>query len=114
MRPIPVTDLYFEAHITTDPVDTDRWDEFLGLVDTYDFRVADLWMHKGEEIQPWKMDAFCSGRGGHYDDLFGRMKAIIDRCTAMGIKVRRYKIENTLLDSRHPRENEQLLMEASN
>lgn len=99
----PTTDLYFECHVTIEPV----FDEKLALVTELakgrHFRVADLLMRKRKEDTPErsKFDTFCTGHSKDYDDLSVRMQLLIDDLESAGFKVWRYKIENTLMDSKY-------------
>jgi len=63
----------------------------------YDFRVADFAMLVNEEIPK----AFISARDESYSRLVKRMIAVIKVLQLDNFKVLRYKIEDTILDSRH-------------
>lgn len=98
----PQTDLYFEAHVTVEPVSDHRFKEFEALCKPHQFRVAELFMRKRKDgnLLRSPYDSFCTGRSGNYSDLYTRMQQVVKACQEAGIKVWRYKIENTLLDVR--------------
>lgn len=89
------TGLYFEAHITIDPVTDVQLERFKFICAKYDFRVAELLMKKG----PSTIDSFCTGRGKNYKNLRKKTEELVTELRNH-FKVRRYKIENTLLDLR--------------
>jgi len=96
------TDLYFECHITVEPVFDERLEEFRQIAKQYAFRVADLLMkkRKSDTEERSKNDTFCTGRSASYSDINTRMLALVDKLNESGFKVWRYKIENTLVDMR--------------
>ena len=104
---IPTTDLYFEAHITTDPIPSDTDDALarawviLHAGQVRGFRVADLLMRKGDAWVPHTADAFFSTRSNSYPDVIERTREFVAWLARAGVKVRRFKIENTLVDVRH-------------
>lgn len=96
LAPAPVTSLYFEAHITIEPVkDTNRGMQLYELAGVRDFRVADFVMRKDKNA-----DAFVSARGTDYMALRTKVIDMIDILVHFGFVVKRYKIENTLEDMR--------------
>ncbi len=101
----PTTDLYFEAHVTIEPVmDEIRLEKLKAVADRCGFRVADLMMVKRKETpkrSPY--DTFCTTRSKDYDDIVSRVEELIYSIVPMGYKVWRYKIENTLVDVRLPK-----------
>lgn len=93
------TELYFEAHVTIDPVlDVQQIGALTALVRPYGFRVAELLMKKG--LHKSRLDDFMTTRGPDYDDIVTRTEECVAELTSAGYAVRRYKIENTLLDVR--------------
>lgn len=92
------TDLYYEAHITVEPYEATAWtketEETVRRV--YGFRVAEFLLFKG--TQPPK--AFFTARSQSYQDLVARTLGATSQLAAAGLKVLRYKIEDTLMDSR--------------
>lgn len=88
------TDLYFEAHVTIDPV-YNRMEVVKSLADSHDFRVAELFKANDQRSDK---DCFMSARGIDYDRILSNTEALVDDLMKHGYNVRRYKIENTLLD----------------
>lgn len=98
-----MTALYYESHVTIEPVFDDRLDRFRELVKIDDFRAADLLMQKRLEDTPErsKYDTFCTGRSSDLNHLREHMISLVKRLQAEGFTVWRYKIEDTLMDSRY-------------
>ncbi|SRR6266849_3503544 len=96
------TEYYFECHVTINPVYRNRLDYFKEICKKYNFRVAELLMKKRSEDTPIlsQYDSFCTGRSINYMELFDNMVDLITELKQNNFKVLRYKIENTLLDSR--------------
>ena len=96
------TRLYFECHITIEPVDdgADR-DVLKDLAHAHGFRVAELLMAKRREDTPErsKYDTFLTGRGVLVMELKNRAQALVQDLHANGFTVWRTKIEETLLDT---------------
>ncbi len=92
----------FEAHITVEPVEGDRLDEFKLIAANYEFKVADLVMVKDRYItnERSSRDSFCTGWGNDFESLRIQVVILVDRLKTKGFKVWRYKIEQTLLDVR--------------
>lgn len=92
----------YECHVTIDPVFDDRLDELKELVKPFRFKVADLIMKKSalSEELPSKKDTFMTGHGTDYDGLKTRMVGLIRDVKEENYSVRRYKIEEILLDSK--------------
>jgi hypothetical protein len=97
-----LTKLYYEAHVTIDPVfDIDR--ERAAIIAGYHkFKLANLIMRKREadEETPAQDDTFMTGHGKDLYDIKSRTKNLILTLQQFNFKVRRYKIEDTILDSR--------------
>ena len=93
------TDLYFEAHVTIDPADDPEDPRLRKLAKAQGFRVAELLMKKGSGERS-RLDDFMTARGTVYDDVLARTMMLVSTLMESGYKVRRYKIENTLLDVR--------------
>jgi hypothetical protein len=60
-------------------------------------------MQKREEDTPEAStyDTFMTGHSISFDDLRGRTMLLVSSLQNHGFNVRRYKIEDTLVDSRH-------------
>lgn len=92
-----MTPLYYEAHVTVEPLDGDALDRFRATCAEYDFRVADLFMRSGKRSD---VDSFCTGRHVDYGVLALRMFDLVSSLKRAGVKVWRWKIESALLDSK--------------
>ena len=95
--------LYYESHVTIEPVLDERDLEHLKFVcELHGFRVADLLMQKRKEDTPErsKFDTFCSSRSVDMPVLEKRMFDFVKACRDIGFKVWRYKIEDVILDSK--------------
>lgn len=101
MTDLPTTELYFECHVTVEPLFEERLIEFKEICNQHGFRVADLLMQKRQDDTPErsKHDSFCTGRSTDYGDIHNRMCRLCQDLQVNGVKVWRYKIENTLVDS---------------
>jgi hypothetical protein len=95
--------LYYEAHVTIEPVFDKLLDKADKLAREYKFRIADLLMQKRAEDTPTrsKHDTFMTGRHASYKVLESRMRNLIETLQADGFTVWRYKIEATVIDSKH-------------
>lgn len=98
------TDLYFESHITVEPVFDERLEELKKIAAKYEFRIAELLMKKRASDSEFRSryDTFCTGNSKDYKQLEHRMYAFEDEAQAKGFQIWRHKIENTLLDERFP------------
>ncbi len=94
--------LYYESHVTFEPIFDERLELLKQLCEANEFRVADLLMQKRAEDTPErsKFDTFCSGRDNDPMKLTARMLSLVATAQGMGFKVWRYKIENVVLDSK--------------
>lgn len=96
-----ISKMYFEAHVTTDPIPATHAAAFRVITQECGFHIASLLMEKpGEGLVSHDADAFCTGRGPDFEDLKSRTHDLCLKLVQVGIVVRRYKIEDTLLDSR--------------
>lgn len=93
--------LYYECHVTIEPLTGPALDNLKSTAKTFGFRVADLLMVKADgSTEKSSRDSFCTTRGELYEDVVKRMLGLIAVLHFDGVKIRRYKIEDTLLDSR--------------
>lgn len=99
----PNTVLYYESHITIEPVFGDHRAVVQNIVSQFGFKLADLLMKKREEDTEERSDkdTFMTAHGYNYDELLKRMSDSISALKAYGYKVWRYKIEIICLDSRN-------------
>lgn len=95
-------DHYFEAHVTIEPIFDDRLEMASQLALKNKFKIATLLMQKREEDTPTrsKYDTFMTGHGKQLDDIQSRVKALVEELRANNFTVWRYKIEDTVMDSR--------------
>lgn len=94
--------LYYESHITIEPVFGELLLTLKNVCSNYGFRVANLIMRKedGAEVIS-KDDTFCSAKSDSYEDLHTRMLKLLQTLnTDYGYKIYRYKIESVVLDSK--------------
>lgn len=96
------TDFYFESHVTLEPLFGTNLEKAKEITETYGFHMADLVMKKSanETGTPNSEDSFCTGRSPIYKQLLDRTGLVCKKLTENGFKVYRYKIENTLLDTK--------------
>lgn len=93
------TELYFEAHITIEPIeDSVLRKRVVELGNAHGFRLATFLMKKEGPVP----DDFFSARGPHYESLEEMVYSMVQYLGECGVTVKRYKIENTLLDVRLP------------
>lgn len=90
--------LYFESHVTVDPVVGARLDQLKLTANRHDFKVAELLMVKNE--LPSDKDCFMSARGPDFECLKNDMHKLLLELDFLGFKPKRYKIEEVILDSR--------------
>jgi len=88
---------YFEAHVTIDPVVGADRDNVEEIAHCNQFKLARLLMARG---LPSTLDTFMTGHATQLDLLTLRLRSLVASLRASGYKVRRYKIEDTVLDSR--------------
>lgn len=90
--------LYYEAHVTIDPVPEERRAAVQMLADPFGCKLAKLLMQKG---QPSNLDTFMTCHGRDLGQMEARVSGLVKRLQGVGLRVRRYKIEDTLMDSRN-------------
>lgn len=102
MIPAETSDLYYEAHVTIEPVFDDRLELFAAICKRHHFRVAELLLKKRSqdtEVRSSK-DSFCAGRSKHFSVIANNTQAVVKDLIDAGFDVWRYKIEDTILDSK--------------
>ena len=90
--------LYYECHVTIEPVFGERLEFLKKLAETYTFRVANLVM-LGKDF-PNQKDSFCSARHSRLETLRELMLLFVHAAKETGFKVFRYKLEATLFDTK--------------
>lgn len=94
--------MYFECHITIEPVFDERLSQIKEIATRHGFRVADLLFQKRKEDTPTlsKYDTFMTMHHVFLEDMKFAMINLISELIESGFKVLRYKIEDIVLDSR--------------
>jgi hypothetical protein len=95
-------DLYLEAHITIEPVFDDERERAAAIGRAHGFKLAHLLMQRERRstAQRSNRDTFMTGHSKFCDDIQNRTRACVLALKVAGFSVWRYKIENTVLDSR--------------
>lgn len=95
--------IYYESHVTIEPVFDERLAQMKELARANGFRVAELMMKKRKEDTPERSsyDTFCTGHSKDFADLESRMNTLVSAITAAGFAVWRRKIEAVLIDSKY-------------
>lgn len=94
---------YYEAHITIEPVFDEQLFLFQELCLDYGFQVSDFLLKKRsrDTAERSQYDLFCTTRDADLDVIQKRMADLMSRLKTAGFKIWRYKIEDTIIDSRH-------------
>jgi hypothetical protein len=94
--------LYFEAHVTIEPVFDECRAKANGLALLYGFKLAHLLMQKRSKDTPERSqhDTFMTGHSKGFTDIKSRLIQLVTALQNEGFKVWRYKIEDTIVDSR--------------
>lgn len=94
--------LYYESHVTIAPVFDEKLVEMKAICVKYKFRVADLILKhkKADAAKPYEGDSFCTSRGVEFEDIRDRTVGLMVELREKGFEIWRYKIEDTLLDSK--------------
>ena len=94
--------LYFEAHVTISTVFGERRAEAAAYATQHNFRLAELLMVKDrpETAERSDKDTFMTGHDVSFAALDQRMQNLLEDLSGAGFDVWRYKIEDTVIDSR--------------
>ncbi len=94
--------IYFECHITIEPVFGEELENLKQLARSFGFRVASLMMQKRTDDTPErsKNDTFMTATNTSYDTLSESMVSCIKSLQVARYKIWRYKIEDIKVDSR--------------
>lgn len=94
--------LYYECHVTIEPVFDAGLDHFTEICKQHGFRPAKLLMQKRSIDTPVRSnkDTFCTGAGKDLDTLRDAMYALVKELSKNSFHVWRYKIEAVILDVR--------------
>jgi hypothetical protein len=90
--------MYYECHVTVEPVFGERLEELKSLADSCSFRVANLVML--DKDFPNQKDSFCSARHKDLQTLGDLMLRFVGALKIKEYKVFRYKLEATLFDTK--------------
>lgn len=95
--------LYYESHITIEPVNEVGREIIARVILPYNFKLAKLLMQKRDDdtLERSKFDTFCTGHGSDEADIVQRMADCVRALQENGFKVWRYKIECVTIDSRN-------------
>ena len=98
-----ISKLYYEAHVTIEPVFDERREQVSELATTHGFKLAELLMKKRAEDTEERSskDTFMTAHSRSLNDITQRTVKAVVALQIAGYKVHRYKIEDTVLDSRH-------------
>lgn len=93
---------YLETHVTIEPIFDDRLEQASILAKEHGFKIASLLMKKREQDteERSKYDTFMTGHGKDLELMEIKVTKLVKALIAAGFKVWRYKIEDTLMDSR--------------
>lgn len=93
--------LYYESHVTIDPIHENDKTDYDTIAAKYGFKLSKLFMRKDGKDEPHRDDSFMSARSMNQYELVNRMTNLIKQLQGYGMHVRRYKIEQALMDSKH-------------
>jgi hypothetical protein len=93
---------YYEAHVTVDaPVaaqDEENWQEFKFLAGPLGWRASKF---SEDEVDDYHGKWFLSARGEILEDVIMSVETVVVALSGYGYKVLRWKVEDTVLDSKH-------------
>jgi hypothetical protein len=94
--------IYYECHITIEPILDERLDLLKSICSKHNFKVADLLMTKRSHDTPErsKNDSFCTSRNVDYNILHANMTSLVNEIRLNNLVVWRQKIEAVILDER--------------
>ena len=95
--------LYYEAHVTIEPVFDERRNLATVLAEQYGFKLAALLMQKrkSDSEERSKKDTFMTAHSASLLCIKDRTAELVKCLLKNDFKVWRYKIEDTVLDSRY-------------
>lgn len=93
---------YFETHVTIEPIFDERLSEAAEIAKKHGFKIANLLMKKREEDteERSKYDTFMTGHGRNIFSVTNKVRSLVTELKEKSFKVWRYKIEDTVMDSR--------------
>lgn len=95
--------LYYEAHITIEPIYGDDLLLAARLAENNRFKIADLLMKKERDATELRSDkdTFLSAKDEDVDVLISMTRKMLRDLWDAGFKVWRYKIEKAIIDSQY-------------
>ena len=90
--------IYYECHITIEPVEDARLELFEQLSKKYKFKVATLLMRKS--LKKSDLDSFTTAKSKKFDLLFNSMNNLLDELKKENFNIYRNKIEAVLIDTK--------------
>lgn len=92
----------YECHVTIEPVFGDELKLAEQVAQRHVFKLAKLLMQKdsASEAVPSRRDTFMTGHAREFGGMRGRMVSLVRDLKNSGFQVRRYKIEEILVDSK--------------
>lgn len=94
--------LYYEAHITVDSKDDSKWNQFVGLLPKK-FRCSKF---DEDMVDHYNGKWFTSARNTRLEDIKADIKKAIAVLKSNDYNVIRWKIEDTILDSKFDKEEQ--------
>jgi hypothetical protein len=95
--------LYYEVHITIEPVFDEQLEQVRKLGQSMNFKVADLLMKKRKDDTETRSqyDTFMTAHCKTMNDAIISIVNVCNELKLQGFKVWRYKIEDVIIDSRN-------------
>lgn len=97
--------IYYEAHVTIEPLNDLTRPAVQTLCDRHGFKIAEFLMQRADSAAPDvpanDPNSFVSCRETNKTTMIRRITYLVLDLRKAGIEVRRYKMEDTLVDSRH-------------
>ena len=90
--------LYYEAHITVAAKTPDKWPQFTAWAEANELRASKFDV---DDVDQYHGAWFLSGRDTELNSIKERIGAAVQSLQKSGYMVMRWKIEDTVLDSKH-------------
>lgn len=94
--------LYYEMHVTIEPVFGERQLAAKTIAAAHGFSMADLLMQKNRQPTEERSDKdmFITGHAENLNKATERVTNVVREFRSAGFRVWRYKVEDTIIDSR--------------
>ena len=94
--------IYYESHITIEPVFGKNLEQLKEIVEKHNFKVANLLIQKDREITPERSDkdTFCTAKSKNITELESNMNDLLLELTLNSFHVWRFKIEAIIVDEK--------------